>query len=60
MTLTKGADMAKQAFGGMVIDFTGRSETAEQLFGTKDLSPGAVTAKLWAFIKANGLQRKGA
>lgn len=50
----------KQAFGGMTIDFSGRQETAEQVFGAKDLSPGAMAARLWAFIKANGLQRTGA
>jgi chromatin remodeling complex protein RSC6 len=47
-----------QAFGGVVIDFSGRTETLEDIFGTKDLSPAEMTAKLWAFVKAHGLRRR--
>lgn len=48
----------KPAFGGYAIDFKGRKETLEQVMGTADLTPSAMTSKLWAFVKANGLAGK--
>lgn len=40
-------------FGGYRVDFAGRTETMEQVFGTEDLSPGAMTKTLWDFVKRN-------
>lgn len=44
--------------GGVKLDFAGRTETMEQVFGTEDLAPGAMTKKLWEFVKRNGLANK--
>ncbi len=41
------------------VDFTGRTETVEDVFGPEDLSPAQMTKALWAFVKANGLERRG-
>jgi hypothetical protein len=51
--------MAKQPFGGYSIDFTGRQETLEEVFGTADLSPSEMTKRLWDFVKKHGLDGKG-
>ena len=45
----------KQPFGGMQISFQGRAETMEDVFGGKDLTPAEMTARLWRFIKRQGL-----
>ena len=47
--------MAKPAFGGCSIDFSGRKETLEDVFGSADLAPSEMTKKLWAFVKKHGL-----
>ncbi len=45
-------------FGGKVIDFKGRKETAEDIFGTDDIGPSDMTRLLWAYVKEKNLMRK--
>ncbi|MDH3824329.1 MAG: hypothetical protein OES14_00875 [Nitrosopumilus sp.] len=48
----------KPAFGGYAIDFTGRTETVEQVFGKKPIAPSEMTKKIWAFVKSNSLSNR--
>ncbi|MBI2061054.1 MAG: hypothetical protein HYT87_14905 [Nitrospirae bacterium] len=48
----------KKPFGGMTIDFGGRKESIESVFGTGALKPSDMTKKLWSFIKSKKLIRK--
>ena len=48
----------KQAFGGYAINFAGRKETVEQVFGKKPIAPSEMTKKIWAFVKAEGLSNR--
>lgn len=48
----------KPAFGGYAINFTGRKETVEQVFGNKPIAPSEMTKKIWAFVKANSLSNR--
>lgn len=50
--------MAGKIFGGYSVDFRGRTETMEQVFGTKPIAPSEMTKRLWAFVKANKLGGK--
>lgn len=52
--------MARKAFGGVTISFKGIDETAEEVFGAREISPGEMTKRLWAFIKGHGLMTTGA
>ena len=45
----------KKAFGGYAINFTGRKETVEQVFGKKPIAPSEMTKKIWAFVKSKKL-----
>jgi len=45
----------KPAFGGYVINFAGRQETVEQVFGNKPITPSEMTKKIWVFVKAKSL-----
>ncbi len=54
---TKGKSK-KKAFGGYTINFSGRKETLEQVFGKKPLPPSQMTKKIWVFIKAKGIASK--
>ena len=47
-----------QPFGGMQISFKGRAETMEDVFGPQDLTPAEMTARLWRFIKREGLVQR--
>ncbi|MFH1420908.1 MAG: hypothetical protein ABIG30_02975 [Candidatus Aenigmatarchaeota archaeon] len=49
----------KKPFGGYCISFAGRKETVEQVFGKGDIAPSQMTKKLWVFIKAKRLSKKG-
>ncbi len=49
----------KKPFGGYAVSFAGRQETMEQVFGKGDLPPSQMTKKLWKFIKAKRLARRG-
>ena len=48
----------KAAFGGYAINFAGRTETVEQVFGKKPLAPSEMTKKIWAFVKSKGLSNR--
>jgi len=45
----------KPAFGGYQLDFAGRTETMEEVFGTEPITPAEMTAKLWAYVRAVGI-----
>jgi hypothetical protein len=48
----------KKLFGGYAINFAGRKETVEQVFGKKPIPPSEMTKKIWAFVKVNNLSNK--
>ena len=48
----------KPGFGGYAINFAGREETVEQVFGKKPIAPSEMTKKIWAFVKANSLSNR--
>ena len=48
----------KPAFGGYAINFAGRQETVEQVFGKKPISPSEMTKRIWAFVKSNSLSNR--
>jgi chromatin remodeling complex protein RSC6 len=51
--------MAKKVpFGGYGINFKGRSESLEQVFGKTKISPSEMTKKIWAFVKKHKLGGK--
>ncbi len=48
----------KPAFGGYAINFAGRKETVEQVFGNKPIAPSEMTKRIWAFVKAESLANR--
>ena len=55
----KAATKAKKpAFGGYAINFAGRQETVEQVFGKKPIAPSEMTKRIWAFVKSNSLSNR--
>ncbi len=50
---------AKKAFGGYCINFAGRKETVEDVFGKKAIAPSEMTKLLWKFVKDKKLSSKG-
>ncbi len=48
----------KPAFGGYAINFAGRQETVEQVFGKKPIAPSEMTKKIWTFVKSNSLSNR--
>lgn len=48
----------KKAFGGYAVNFKGRKETMEQVFGNKPIAPSKMTSLLWKFVKENNLGGK--
>ncbi len=48
----------KLPFGGYAINFAGREETVEQVFGNKPIAPSEMTKKIWAFIKSKNLSNR--
>lgn len=48
----------KKAFGGYAINFVGRKETVEQVFGKKPIAPSEMTKKIWTFVKENSLSNR--
>ncbi len=48
----------KPAFGGYAINFAGRTETIEHVFGKKPIPPSEMTKKIWAFIKSEHLSNR--
>ena len=60
-TKTKSSSKSKSkkpAFGGYAINFAGRQETVEQVFGNKPIAPSEMTKKIWAFVKAKSLSNR--
>lgn len=55
--MSKSKD-AKKPFGGYSIQFNGRKETMEEVFGKDPLTPSEMTKKIWAFIKTNRLSNR--
>jgi len=45
-------------FGGMTVNFKGRSDSVEKVFGSKALAPSAMTKALWVYVKKNKLLKK--
>ena len=45
----------RKPFGGYAIKFAGRTETAEQIFGKKPVTPSEMTKKIWTFVKSRRL-----
>lgn len=50
--------MAKKAFGGYQINFKGRKETVEDVFGSHPIAPSEMTKKIWAYVKKHKLAGK--
>ncbi|MBS3056008.1 MAG: hypothetical protein J4473_01090 [Candidatus Aenigmarchaeota archaeon] len=48
----------KPAFGGYTINFAGRKETVEQVFGSKPIPPSQMTKLLWKYVKEKKLSSK--
>ena len=48
----------RKPFGGYAIQFSGRQETLEQVFGKKPVTPSEMTKKIWVFIKSHHLASK--
>jgi chromatin remodeling complex protein RSC6 len=48
----------RKPFGGYAISFAGRTETVEQIFGKKPVTPSEMTKKIWVFIKSRRLATK--
>lgn len=48
----------KPAFGGYSINFTGCTETLEQVFGKKPIAPSEMTKLIWAVVKKKKLSSK--
>lgn len=48
----------KKAFGGYAINFAGRKESVEEVFGKKPIAPSEMTKKIWAFVKSKRLSTK--
>jgi len=48
----------KLPFGGYAINFAGRTETVEQVFGNKPIAPSEMTKKIWKFVKSKSLANR--
>jgi len=48
----------KLPFGGYAINFAGRKETVEQVFGNKPIPPSEMTKLIWKFIKSKSLSNR--
>ena len=57
-TMPKPTASKKPAFGGYAINFQGRSESLESLFGSAPIGPAEMTKKLWSYVKRRGLATK--
>ena len=54
----KKSGSKKKPFGGYGINFSGRTETVEQVFGRGKVTPSEMTKKLWKFVKAKRLSTR--
>ena len=57
-TKSTKSSSSKKAFGGYAINFAGRKETVEQVFGKKPIAPSEMTKKIWTFVKENSLSNR--
>ena len=48
----------KKPFGGYAINFAGRKESLEQVFGKKPVTPSEMTKKIWSFVKSRRLSTR--
>lgn len=48
----------KKPFGGYTVNFSGRCETVEEVFGGKPITPSEMTKKLWTYVKGKSLAGK--
>ena len=48
----------KPAFGGYSINFSGRKETVEEVFGNKPIAPSEMTKRIWTCVKAKNLSNR--
>ena len=48
----------RKPFGGYTINFSGRQDTLEQVFGNAPVTPSQMTKKIWIFIKSRRLANK--
>ncbi len=48
----------KLPFGGYAINFAGRKETVEQVFGNKPIAPSEMTKRIWKFVKLKKLSNR--
>ena len=48
----------KLPFGGYAINFAGRKETVEQVFGNKQIAPSEMTKRIWKFVKSKNLSNR--
>jgi hypothetical protein len=44
-------------WGGVIVTFAGCTDSLESIFGTDDISPGILSRRLWAYIKAKDIKR---
>ena len=44
-------------WGGILVDFSGCTDSMESIFGTDDISPGILSRRLWTYIDAKGIKR---
>ncbi|KAG2474668.1 MAG: hypothetical protein NPMRTH4_190001 [Nitrosopumilales archaeon] len=58
MAIKKRKKSKGKPFGGYSINFSGRTETLEQIFGKKPVTPSEMTKKIWVFIKSRRLANK--
>lgn len=55
---TRKSKKKRKAFGGYSINFAGRTETLEEVFGNGKIAPSQMTKSLWKFIKIHKLGSK--
>jgi len=48
----------KKPFGGYSISFKGCTETLEQVFGSKDITPSEMTKAIWVYVKSKKIAGK--
>ncbi len=48
----------KLPFGGYAINFAGRKETVEEVFGNKPIAPSEMTKRIWKFVKSKSLANR--
>ena len=48
----------KLLFGGYAINFAGRKETVEEVFGNKPIAPSEMTKRIWKFVKSKSLANR--